>query len=376
MQITYKINNYLSIFKHTTLGISFFIWIKLLIKHRFSIGFPFILKAAFITIVSFVNIPFQLFERIYYRKKINATQPKSPIFILGHARSGTTYLHHVISKDPQFSFCNTNDALVPHGMLTIGMITAKILGKFMPTTRPQDNVKVGIRLPIEEEFAMGNICLNSLVHGLYFPKDFIKIVDDIVLFDSKNNNSKHNWKLNFEYFIKKLTLKNSGKQLILKSPANTGRLKELLELYPDAKFIHIHRNPYHVYQSNEGLYENILPMLSFHKVDNGLMENSILYAYEAIHKKFFNDKRKINKNQIFELSYDEFVTNPEEQLRNAYLHLNIDNYETALPKFRDEINSIKNYQSNKHSALSKKTIEAINEKWKFVFEEYGYPVIN
>lgn len=376
MQIKYNIHNYLSIFKHTALGISFSTWIKLLVKHRFTIGFPFLLKSLFITFISFFNIPFQLFEYLYYHNKIKATRPKPPIFILGHPRSGTTYLHYVLSKDSQFAYCSTSDALTPHVILTAGNITEKILDKFMPATRPQDNVKAGAKLPKEEEFAMANICLNSFVHGFYFPKHFKQIVDENVLFNSKYKKSKHQWKLNFHYFIQKLTLKNNGKQLLLKSPANTGRLKEILELYPDAKFIHIHRNPYDVFQSNVKLYEKILPILSFHKVSDQFMEDFILYTYEAIHQKFLVDKIEIKKNQLFEMSYDDFTSNPEEQLRKIYLQLGLDNFENALPPLKKEIFSIKNYQPNIHSALSKKTIEAINNKWKFVFEEYGYSITN
>ncbi|MDH5367256.1 MAG: sulfotransferase [Cyclobacteriaceae bacterium] len=376
MQIKYKFNNYLSIFKHTVLGINFSTWVKLLVKHHFAIGFPFLLKGLSITLISFFNIPFQLFEHLYYHKKIKATKLKPPIFILGHPRSGTTYLHYVLSKDSQFAYCSTNDALTPHVMLTASNITEKILDKFMPATRPQDNVKAGAKLPKEEEFAMGNICLNSFVHGFYFPKYFKKIVDENVLFKSNNKKSKQQWKTNFHYFIQKLTLKNNGKQLLLKSPANTGRLKEILELYPNAKFIHIHRNPYDVYQSNVGLYEKILPILSFHKVSNQFMEDFILYSYKAIHEKFIVDKNEIDKNQLFEISYDDFISNPEEQLRKAYLHLKLDKFENAQPNIREEIKSIKNYQPNTHSRLSEKATKAINEKWKFVFEEYGYPIIS
>ena len=84
--------------------------------------------------------------------------------------------------------------------------------------------------------------------------------------------------------------------MLLKSPANTGRVKEILELYPDACFIHIHRDPYAVYQSNEKLYEKILPLLGFQKTDNESIKNYILYSYEKMYKKFLTDKFKSKTN--------------------------------------------------------------------------------
>jgi hypothetical protein len=47
-------------------------------------------------------------------------------------------------------------------------------------------------------------------------------------------------------------------RLILKSPAHTARMKLLHELFPGAKFIHISRNPYEVYQSTQKLFMDLL----------------------------------------------------------------------------------------------------------------------
>ncbi|HID25565.1 MAG TPA: hypothetical protein EYP23_03780 [Thermoplasmata archaeon] len=41
------------------------------------------------------------------------------------------------------------------------------------------------------------------------------------------------------YLLKKVMVYRNGKQLVLKNPANTGRVKLLFEMFPKAKFIHI-----------------------------------------------------------------------------------------------------------------------------------------
>lgn len=46
--------------------------------------------------------------------------------------------------------------------------------------------------------------------------------------------------------------------LILKSPAHTARLKLLHELFPQARFVHISRNPYEIYQSTKKLFRDLL----------------------------------------------------------------------------------------------------------------------
>ena len=310
MNIRYRLSDYLNLPTHTALGISLPVWINLLWKNKFALDVQYWPKALFITIIVLLNVPFQLWEYLRYSKIIRKTKVNPPVFILGHPRSGTTFLQYVLSRDPAFAFCSTTEGLLPNVFLTAGKVTEKILQAAMPKTRPQDNVKVGADMPIEEEFAMGNMSNTSWVHGLYFPRNIYKIFDQCVTFSGGDPSIRLYWKQHFDFFLKKLSLRYPGKNLLLKSPANTGRLKELYELYPDARFIHIYRDPVQVYLSNERLYEKILPLIGFQKVSNEFIQEHILYAYEHMYKKYLTDKRFIPPNQLIEFSYEDFVTSP------------------------------------------------------------------
>jgi hypothetical protein len=48
----------------------------------------------------------------------------------------------------------------------------------------------------------------------------------------------------------------AGKRLLLKNPVNTARMGLLFEMFPSAKCIHIHRDPYDVFRST-GLYARL-----------------------------------------------------------------------------------------------------------------------
>lgn len=373
MRIKHSLQDYLNIFKHTALGVSFPVWIRILIQHRFAIDWPFLPKAIFITMTSIVNIPFQLIEYFLYHKKIKETEVKSPIFILGHPRSGTTYLHYLISADPNLAFCTTNDAIVPHLMLTTGRITEKILDRFMPSTRPQDNVKAGAKLPKEEEFALANTSSSSFMHGFYFPRDLQQVFDKDVTFTE--GKQKRRWQQDFHYFIQKLTYKNKGKRLVLKSPANTGRLKEIHELYPDAVFIHIHRDPYTVYQSNVVLYDKVLPILDLQFCSREQISNFIIQSYRQMHEKYLKERSEIPSHQIREVRYEEFVKDPINHLQALYTALGLGDFETVLPALEREVQSFSDYKRNKHVEISAKLRQQINQEWAFFFEEFAYPVL-
>jgi hypothetical protein len=373
MNIKYQLKDFLNLPTHTVMGISFPKWLNLLWKNKFSIDVQYWPKALFITLTVILNIPFQLLEKIRFNKKIKNTKVQPPVFILGHPRSGTTFLQYVLSRDPNFAFCTTTEGLLPNIFLTAGNIAEKILEAAMPDTRPQDNVKAGASLPIEEEFAMGNISNTSWVHGLYFPRNIYKWFDQYVTFKKGDVSIKQHWKDHFDFFMKKLSFRYPNKTLLLKSPANTGRLRELYELYPNAKFIHIYRDPFKVYLSNERLYEKILPLIGFQKVSNAFMEEHILYAYEEMYKKYLSDRLLIPQGQLMEFSYEEFINAPEDIMKKTYEKLALGSFEKALPHFKEELHSTETYKPNSYLKMDEALQAKIIERWKFTFDTFGYP---
>ena len=50
------------------------------------------------------------------------------------------------------------------------------------------------------------------------------------------------------WFLKKVQF-IVPRPLVLKSPPHTARIRQLLEWFPEAKFVHIRRDPYRVIQS-------------------------------------------------------------------------------------------------------------------------------
>jgi omega-hydroxy-beta-dihydromenaquinone-9 sulfotransferase len=370
MNIRYSVKNYLNFTSHTAMGIDLLNWLRLLAKNRLGIHFLFIPKAMFLTLTVMVNLPFQLLEYLIYNKRIKTVKVKEPVFVLGHHRSGTTYLQNVLCKDPRFTYCSTYEGLVPHIFLLSGKPMSRLLDSVMPKTRPQDNVKAGAAMPTEEEFAMGNISQSSFMHGLYFPKSIFKTFDEEVVFEKKGTAER--WKKHLHYFVKKLLLKHADQRIVLKSPSNTARVKEILELYPDAKFIHIHRNPYEVYVSNENLYSKILPLLGFQKVKSAFIQQFLLYSYEKLYRKYLSDKALIPSNSLYELAYHDFVNAPIEQLEKAYQHLQLGDFEVARPHLAKEVQESKDYKKNSYDGMDEKTKATIHEKWGFFFEEYSY----
>lgn len=374
MQFNYKTSDFLNVANHTAIGTDLFTWLHVLNQNKYAVDLRFIPKALFITATAMFNASFQLTEKLFYDGKINKQQVLKPVFILGHPRSGTTYLQYVLGQDPAFAYCSTFEGLVPHIFLTGGKPLQWAMQQLMPSTRPQDNVRVSATLPVEEEFAMANMSHASWVHGLYFPKSLERVFNDSVIFSGTDPKLLAHWKKHFLYFLKKLTYKYPGKQLLLKSPANTGRLRELHELFPDAKFIHIHRNPYEVYQSTERLYEKILPVVSFHRADPKAVKEHIFYFYEKMYQKYLRDKEAIPANQLIEFSYADFTANPMAMMQRTYEQLSLGDFSAAKSFLEKEVTETKGYQKNTYDLLDAATRDRIATQWRFAFDAFGYSV--
>lgn len=368
----FKTQDYFAFTSHAAFGSSLSAWLKILYKNKFALHIYFIPKALFISVAIFLGIPFRWFERLKYRKQIEAQKIKQPVFIIGHPRSGTTFLHYLMSKDTQFAFCTTTQAILPHVFLSGSGILSPFISKALPPIRPMDNLRMGSEQPKEEEFAMVSFGPESMISGFYFPRNYTQIFKQDVLFEG-NLSGEKNWKNNFDYYLRKLSYANSGKRLLLKSPANTGRIKQILELYPDAKFIHIHRNPYEVYSSSIHLFAKMLPILSFQKIKKEQIETAVFECYRALYEKYWNEKKLIPDTNLVEIDYAHFINDPLSNLEKIYGLLNLKGFKEASPEIQKELLSYKNYETNKFE-LNPKTRAKIVENWKVAFEKFGYPI--
>ncbi len=367
MNLQYKPARHLKFNMHGAFGYGTLNWIKVLVKNKFLIQPAEIPKVIWITLSIFSTNVFRIYEGLLYNNRVKKVTIKEPVFIIGFSRSGTTYLHYLISKDNQFSFCATYQVLMPNLFLTMGVFLEKFLRGVLPKTRLMDNLKMATTLPKEEEFALSAISDASMVNGYYFPKNIMKYFNRYVLF-LDNKKYEEEWKKKYLFFLKKVALNQQNKKLLLKSPFNTGRIKEILAIFPDAKFIHIHRNPHEVYYSNERLYEKLLPAFGFHEVTNEFMENFILDAYTLTYEKYFKDIELIPAGSIATLTYEELVNTPIEALKRVYAEIGLNNIDSALPKIEAEISSYHDYKTNSH-AMEKKVMDRIDLKWGGIYKK-------
>jgi hypothetical protein len=355
-------------------GSTFTNLLRLLAQNRFhieAVGFPRILYSA---LLSFMFSPLNVIERVKYDKKTLKTEiKKPPIFIVGHWRTGSTYLHNTMAQDPQFGYPSTFQTITPALMLGFEKQIKPIVESSLPETRPQDNVELGADLPQEEEYALGNISPYSFYNGWIFPKN-MKQYNNYVDFYNIPQKEIDEFKEIFHYYLQKLTFYHQGKQLLLKNPSNTARIKLLYEMYPEAKFIHIYRNPYHVYLSMKRNVEKEMVLYTLQKPPRwSVFETEMVELYNRMFHKYMKEIQLVPSENKIEVKYETFIQDPFSEMKRIYDSLNLPGFDQSQDRFKTYIESqrkIKTYAYTIDPALKEKIYNSL----KNAIDYWGYTV--
>ncbi|HBQ63799.1 MAG TPA: sulfotransferase [Clostridiales bacterium] len=361
---------------HFLLGCSLINWFRLLWSNRrqpLSLhGFP---KFLFVTAIILLLTPFRLADRLISSIRLKRVVFKQdPVFVLGHWRSGTTYLVNILSCDPQFGVTNAVHCFAPHLFLGAYRLCDWILRRVLPKKRPMDNIEIDTISSQEEEFAMANITPCSFYHMTVFQRNWRTYSHYMDLTDIPEKDISE-WKQRYHYLLKKVTCQLKGKQLLLKSPVNTCRIRYLLELFPNAKFVHIYRNPYQVFASTRKLYKRLFPLFGIQSAveDEAASEEVQMKLYENMYNKFFAEKNLIPENRLVEIRYEDLVSDPSGVVQFIYTQLNLPGYPEIQSKLDSYIKSKKNYQSNQY-VMDPETMIKLSARFRFLLDKWGYKI--
>ena len=351
-------------------GITFGDWLRLLRENRFDIHPSYWLRAAIITASSLGNSLDRRREEATYGRAIRDAIADPPVFVLGIWRSGTTHLQNLLAVDERFAFPNWYQVAYPHSFLGTEAKRSKFLGFFIPETRPQDNMEYGLRFPAEDEFALCTTSARSPLMSSIFPRRAEHYARYGTLGDVPEAEVAE-WQAALLGFVKKLACKN-GKPLVLKSPFHTGRIRLLLGIFPEAKFVHIHRDPYAVFQSTCHTVREAMRYcaLQRHALD---AEEWTIRRYREVVDAFLAEKDLIPEGRFHELRYEDLERDPIGQMRATYEALELPDFGEIEPSVRRYVASLGGYQKSVYAEIAPATKERLRNEWRRSFSAWGYP---
>jgi hypothetical protein len=345
-------------------------WGKLAARNRFRIHPLRWGLATTVTLVTIFNSVMSRVQQAIYGRKIRRTRiTADPVFIIGHWRSGTTYLHELMVLDDRFTYPTTYECFAPNHFLVTEAWFTKLFWFAVPAQRPMDNVKVGWDNPQEDEFALCGLGVPSPYLRMAFPNGPDRY-DEYLDLDSLSPGELESWKAGLSKFVQMLTLRH-GKRVILKSPTHTGRLKVLAQMFPGAKFVHVVRHPDALFPSTMRLWQSLDLVQGLQIPRHDRLDQYVHGAFERMYASFERGRSELAENRICDVRYEDLVRDPVGELARIYRSLDLGDFEYVRKKIEQYVGGQKEYRTNRHE-LEPATAAEIRRRWGDYMRRYGY----
>lgn len=356
---------------HPLQGMTFGVWWDLLRRHRFAIDPRHLPRALIQTATCGSNSVVAAMERWRFGGRVEAVRVEPPLFILGHYRSGTTHLHNLLALDPRLAAPTFFQVLNPHTFLSTERYAAPLLAKIVVKQRFQDEMALGVDMPSEDEFAICVMTGLSPYMGWCFPGDGA-IYKRYLTFRSASEDEIQRWGRALTTLLKKLTLRHD-RPLVLKSPPHTARIRLLLRLFPDARFVHIHRDPYAVFRPTKHLIRAVQPL--YHLREGPLQDDDeeILSTYTEMYDAYFEERTLVPEGRLYDVAFDSLERDPIATVRSIYGALSLPGFDELQPRLESYLGTISAYRKNQHVDLPETLRQRIAGAWARSFDEWGYP---
>ncbi|CAB1367578.1 sulfotransferase family protein [Denitratisoma oestradiolicum] len=265
------------------------------------------------------------------------TRVKAPVFVIGHARSGTTLAHRLLCGDERFSAFRYYELLLPSLLQKklvrlVAWLDRHLFGrrieqrlqawekrKFGPT---QHIHKMGLTIPEEDDLIYQASCAS----GFWMTKLPYMGELDFFHIDQRPAASRRRMMRFYKECVRRQLYLNGSERIHLsKNPTWCGRVESLIEAFPDARFVVLYRNPYETIPSllkllNVGwkLQGNMAPerIRESTRVMTDLSYETYLYPEEAL--------RRHPTVPCAIIDYRQLTTQPKATIEKVYADLGIE----------------------------------------------------
>ncbi len=307
---------------------------------------------------------------IFGRKIKEAEFQAAPVFIIGHWRSGTTLLHELLVRDERFSSPSTFQCFAPSHFLVSQWVFRRFFRWLIPGKRPMDNMAAGWDRPQEDEFALMNLGRPSPYRRIAFPNEPPVDMDYLSLRDI-DDAGRHEWSMALREFLLRVSV-STQRPLIVKSPTHTGRLAILARQFPDAKFIHLTRDPRSLFPSTCRLWRSLDHAQALQTPNHDGLEEYVLGCLQTMYDAFHQDRDEIPSHRLIDLRYEDLIADPVESLRGIYDTLRLADFDSVEADLRTWVETEhRGYEANKHH-LDAETEAVLKRRWSDYFQRYGY----
>jgi LPS sulfotransferase NodH len=170
--------------------------------------------------------------------------------------------------------------------------------------------------------------------------------------------------------LQALTYKDP-RRLVLKSPTHTCRIRTLLELYPNALFVHIVRDPYVLFPSTVTLWKTLWKVHGLQRPNYADLEEYVFCKFTHLYKRLELSKSLIDPSRFHEMRYEDLVRDPIGEMRKLYDHLGLGGFDAVQPALERYFKDKADYKTNRYEQTPEMQAR-IEARWGDVIRRYGY----
>ena len=313
------------------------------------------------------------FDRIRYRSMRDGASLDIPkVFIIGHWRSGTSFLHNLLCRVYPAAYTTTYQAIFPNNLFAFRGLIKFFMRVFLPRKRPTDAMKMDPDYPQEEELAIGHERFFSFYYWFYFPRQAEYMAKEFLYLEDPESKRSKEFCRYYSNFMLRCCLNKHGEVFISKNPANTARIEALTQLFPEARFIYLKRDPYETVQSSLIFFRSLLKGISLQEYEEPEVDRFVVENYRHLLQAYQQGKGSIPPGHLIELSYEELIKNPEEVLSDLTQRLNL-GVQADLSKASDYLVQSSDFPIHKYR-FNNTLLKAVNDQMGDLIVQQGYRV--
>jgi hypothetical protein len=361
----------------TWIGMGVRPWLRLLHANRYAIDPGCLPWAVLIGLLAPLNSALGILQRATHGRRIDQTRIEPPpLFILGHWRSGTTWLHELLGLDARHACPSTYACLFPSHFLLTERRATRLFHASATVRRPMDDMEMGWSHPQEDEFALCNLGLPTPYHAFAFPNRPPPHPEYLDL-EGVPPEALERWKRALRDFVRAVALQagevdgGGPRRVVLKSPAHTARVRVLRELFPGARFVHIVRNPFEVIPSTLRAWTKLYHAFGLQRPRVTDLEERVVTSYTRMTAALERARPLVAPSHFHELRYEELVAEPLERLGELYRHLELGDLGPVLPAVQAYRARTAGHRPHRH-APSPELAGRIARIAAPIIERYGY----
>jgi hypothetical protein len=312
----------------------------------------------------------------------------SPIYIVAAPRSGTTYLHRLMLRDPQFTSFKLYQTIF-HTLTgykvadRLKQVNGRVGRALLNMRKAVDSSSFGGWDGIhdtglsadEEDEGIWALTLSTVAIWLVLP--FPDAFEHLRFVDRLPEEKKQKLVANYRAIVQRHMFYDPGKTLLCKNVLLPGRFEIVTEAVPSARFVHVLRHPYEALPSMLSLFTMPWRWHSPELRTDGpearaLTELTIDYI-KYLHRETVRSERE-RDGRFTTIFYNDLLANPDASVRRVYEAFNLELTPEYAATLAADTKQQKHYKSEHQYSLEQFGLSKgyVYERLSEIFDHYDF----